>query len=529
MEQPIQSWTANFFSSLGLSGPSGLSESSTGFFGKVMPFVSKYKYWILAIGVAVVLILFAAKAESNTQEAIQKEIQEQEALIRTRKKPVNHKKMGLLYFKHYQKGGDGLDRKQSFVKAIEHLEKCFRNDVEVCMALATLYHNGLAESYDKSGKKVSGIPPNANKSIHFYTLASQLGDGDALLQMADIYHWGLLNFEANKGYAKQLYLLLRKIGNDYQKGIAKDRLLQIKEEDGSVIGSGLNSASPSIDQGGFGGGFENYGQDNILDEEFDPELDNNNGEVEKLSAELGINHANNQNPIEEKFENNAHNVTDHVIDNAVKQTITKLKPATPIIFQVQQTFRDIKRWILAQRCGEDKKRDALITLQEIAKSLNQRSYGETLEIEALQLVWNRIHSNINSKNRNTLKQNLFNELSECVEYGKPVCRKGRITRMIDVLNGVDPEVSIKPKWALNEEMMTSAAKLRQDAINRSQQHVKDALTTPHPSPDQIQICQKFQEQFKRDLVRDFYKKYVDTGLMSKDLLKTEISKWINQI
>jgi hypothetical protein len=231
----------------------------------------------------------------------------------------------------------------------------------------------------------------------------------------------------------------------------------------------------------------------------------------------------------EKFENNPHNVTDHVIDNTVKQTISKLKPVTPILFQEQQTFRDIKRWILAQRSGEDKKRDALLALQEIGKSLNQRSYDETLEVEALQLVWNRIHSNVNSRNRNVLKLNLFNELAECIEYGQPVCRKGRITRLIDVLNGVDPEVNIKPKWALNEEMFRHASELRETAIKQSKPAIRDALLSPHPSPDQVQLCQQFQEKFKKDLVRDFYTTYVDSGLMSKELLKIETSKWIDTL
>jgi len=128
-----------------------------------------------------------------------------------------------------------------------------------------------------------------------------------------------------------------------------------------------------------------------------------------------------------------------------------------------------------------------------------------------------------------LKQNLFNELAECIEYGQPVCRKGRITRLIDVLNGVDPEVVIKPKWALNEEMLRQAAKLREDAVARSPTEVRDALTTPHPSPDQTLLCQKFMDRFKRDLVKDLFAKYVDTGLMSKELLKTEVAKWINTL
>lgn len=515
----------NMVSGAAEAGTSGVTEVFSKFSENFWPYVSAYKYWILAIGVALVFFLIATKAETHSQQQIEEELTKQEVELRKRSY-VDPKKMGMKFYEDYL-AGKGL-KKKNYMGAIRYFEQCYANDVDICMKLAKMYHNGLAESYDKDGNKVLGIPPDARKSIVYYTKAAQMGDGEALLQMADIYHWGLMGFPTNKAHAKQMYLLLRQIGNDYQKGIAKDRLLQIKEEDGTVIGSGLEAADTVTGGGGFGAGFEQFGED-PLKEDFDAEMDNPDLNVQSLSRQLGITHCSRSKPVSEKFENNPHNVTDHVIDNTVKHVITALKPKTPTLFQTNEVFTGIKRWILAQRCGEDKKQDALRALAEIGKSLDKRSYEEAMEIDAIEFVWNRIHSNINVKNRNVLKQNLFNELAECIEYGEPVCIKGRIVRLIDVLNGVDPEVSIKPKWALNEEMLTRAAQLRNDAIARAPDGVRNALNSPNPTPDQVQLSQKFYEKFKRELVHDFYRDYVDSGLMSKELLNTELKKWIHSL
>lgn len=487
----------------------------------------KYKYYAVAAAFVLILVLIAYKSESQSVEELQRiereRIEEIQRLqrVKSEKSQLNPLMLGDKFYTRLEKGIG--DKKANYINVIKYYSACADNNPTVCVRLANLFRAGLPDAYNNAGKKVVGIPPDANKAIYFYTKASQLGDGEALLKMADIYHWGLHDFQENKEYAKQLYLLLRKIGNNYQKGIAKDRLLQISEEDGSVIGGGIEGEGGLTSQ--FQESFENYGK-NPLDDNFDTNLDSANATVDELSRVLNINHSKNQRPPNEKYEHNPDNVTDHVINNSIKQIINNLKANTALIMDVPTVFRDIKRWILAQRGNEDKKRDALKTLNEISKSINQRNYDEHKEIDCLQLVWNRIHANVNKTNKNILKQNLFNELAECVEYNDVVCRTGRIARFFDSLNLIDPLVTLKPKWMLKEEMMEKAAVLRDGAVKRAPAHIRDAVNSPHPSPDQIQLIQAFEDRFKKDLMESFEKEYVERGLMSKELLNTEIAGWL---
>jgi hypothetical protein len=490
--------------------------------------ILNHKNLVIAVCILIVLLLIVnrlTKSELDSEE--EKRIEFEKAQKRIAKlskaKRVDHKALGDEFYKLYEtKNGDAV---QNYLKAISHYENAIKfttNDHEIYFHLGKLHHIGVPDIF-KKGQKVQGIPPNPQKALHYYTIASQLGNGEALLNIADIYHWGLHGVEPNVQYSKQLYLALRKTGNDYLKGIAKDRILQIKEEEGSVIGSG-------VEAGNFGNqfneAFSNYGETQ-LDEDFDVDLDSKNGKVDELIEHLNLPAIMKDDPdIDGKQELNPHNVTDHVIENTIHQTWSKLKTSTPILFNVEITFRDVKRWILAQR-EEDKKRDALLTLNEIAKSMSQSTYEDSREIEALVLVWNRIHSNVNKDNRNILKQNLFNELAECVEYGEVVCQKGRIARFFDALNTIDPEVRLVPKWGIMEEMKNYALKMKNDALKRAPAHIQDAVNSPFPTPEQVEVCSKLNDKLKRDLIETFHKNYVDSGRMSVDLLKTELKKWIN--
>ena len=88
------------------------------------------------------------------------------------------------------------------------------------------------------------------------------------------------------------------------------------------------------------------------------------------------------------------------------------------------------------------------------------------ELDALQLVCNRIHDPVNNQNTNNLKDNLMQELNDCNEERGQVCATGRLSRIIDTLNKTDKEdiVEIIPKNALNQELMSKAANIREKMI-----------------------------------------------------------------
>ena len=147
------------------------------------------------------------------------------------------------------------------------------------------------------------------------------------------------------------------------------------------------------------------------------------------------------------------------------------------------------------------------------------------EIELLNLVWNRIHDDCNKDNIDNLKENLTNELSESIEYGLPVCATGRFNRIIDTLNKVDPLVNIVPTNAINQEMMTNAAKIREEVLKEYSDKDKELIDSTEPNL----IQEQFETHFKDKIRKTFKETYVDKQILTQNKMDSLIEKWIDYI
>jgi hypothetical protein len=77
---------------------------------------------------------------------------------------------------------------------------------------------------------------------------------------------------------------------------------------------------------------------------------------------------------------------------------------------------------------------------------------------ALEKVWNRIQSSREPKNAS---ETLCRQLASGVERGHVVCSTGKISRILGALDGID-DITLRPMWAVREEIATLAAKTRDD-------------------------------------------------------------------
>ena len=146
------------------------------------------------------------------------------------------------------------------------------------------------------------------------------------------------------------------------------------------------------------------------------------------------------------------------------------------------------------------------------------------EMEILCLLYNRINDDVNKENRETLVENLAEELADSQDaQGYLYCTVGRISRMLNSLNVLDPEVTIKPKWAIRQEMLHDASTLKERMTQRLPEKLQLKLQ------NDTEFSDKFDERF-RDLLRERYKiTYVDTGIMSAEELNKEINGWIDYV
>jgi len=377
-------------------------------------------------------------------------------------------------------------------------------------------------------------------AIQHYKEAVQSGYHSAILDLAAVHHWGLPGFRAQRNKAKHLYGVLLKIGKSYEKSLAKDRLRQMQEEEGTIIGNGITAAGGDISGGfssnvfgstpfheqfmSFGESPEDIGKDDLtkgIDDKLLQKLINEDLHISK-----------NRRPDDridddDEIYSDPHNARDHMVNTTAKQSFERLRSNTHIQYDIPTVLKMIHQFITQESdLASHKKQNASKVIENMARNMNSVDYEGSKELEALQLVWNRIKTHYrSSKQRLNLSNNLVNELAECIEYGELVCTAGRVNRIIDSLNFIDPEVKIKPKWAIKQEMMYKAEQIRASMLKSTDGMTRDSLDATVPTAMQTKHIKTFMDKFQRELKRNFTKQYVDGGIMSKDLLYAELSQW----
>lgn len=420
---------------------------------------------------------------------------------------------------------------------------------EICMELAGMFHQGIPETY--SGEdRLPGVPPDAEQAITFYREAIRFGYHGAVLPLASVYHWGLAGFEGNREVAMHLYGAILKTGNDHEKGIAKDRLRQMREEEGKSLGTGMLDDDGPLStafSGGLGGNspYEEHFMD-IGKSKFDIGHDETTRGMNETYVDDLIKNKlqlSNTKRVDDKKKrrggakvsaavavtSDPQNARDHVVVNSAKQSLERLRASTHMQYDVPTTFKMINEYITTKSdASEIKRENAAHVLKEMAKGIANLGYEQSKEIEALHLVWNRIHSQTYAQDRDKRKQlmdNLVSELSECIEFGELVCPTGRFNRIIDALNFLDPIVQIQPQWAVKQMMVAKAGEIEKVMLAKSRGEVRDAMNSQNPNARERQLQQEFSQKLRGAIERDLTRDYVDTGLMTKELLKTELDAW----
>lgn len=197
-----------------------------------------------------------------------------------------------------------------------------------------------------------------------------------------------------------------------------------------------------------------------------------------------------------RVENDKHNVHDSSVVKSVAATVKKLKQQTQLLISLPNTLIQVR-----QLCNGNAKAERVLNRIESSTD-TVTSLNSEKEVNILHLVWNRICSQNYDE---SVKKRLVESLAECVENDSVVCTNGRVSRIVDTLNIVDPVVSIKPRWAVRREILEIASNLRKEYSDGDVELFKTAL----------------REKCKKE--------YVDTALISQPMLDEEINSWIDTI
>ena len=466
------------------------------------------------------------------------EIRTQYKIGKINKKMAEKQRLALLKYTDHKQYLEQLEKQQINAKKKYIYRK-----------LHELYYNGVPDKYDLKGKKIKGVVPDPTKAINYLILADNFGDQDAALKLAKIHHHGMYKLDPNYQKAKQYYN--QAINNavdrdqridaqealrsllDYEQKLSTYKWLNIKppkqkNEHHELIKKQYQptpppARTPFTPQPLWGGGgteiqtatlfraTPNYNQRRYRHPR--------GVRTERMEDPIAVVVTRDTNP----NYNDAHNTHNSQVLSTIKNSLNKLKKSTKMQFSLPDSIRSIRNYIVG-RGSSDKQQDALNSLDSIEKSTSPLTFCKMKEVDALNLVWNRIHNDKHSKNRDDLKDTLFNELAEMQEHGKTVCSTGKFTRIVDTLNVVDDEVAIKPTYAINQEMMDKSAKIRNEMLEKFDENEKKKLEMG-TSSNQDEFDNKLKTQIKTVLHKD----YVESKILTEERFNSELNKWIDHI
>lgn len=437
---------------------------------------------------------------------------------------------------------------------LQQLEKNNQNMKKkyIYRKLHDLYYNGVPDKYNLNGNKIKGIKPDPIKAIAYLTLAQQYGDNEALLLLAQIHHNGMYNFEPNLSKAEQYYKdVINNSSNREQILNAQEGLEKLIEERKNIsIFNWLNIKKTKKKnehhircENIWNKSQQQIGNiNNLFTNTFTPMTATTRPiQTTTLNNIFRANSRRYKHPTgvrTERFDeqiavvvtrdetpnyNDAHNTHNSQVLSTIKNSLNKLKNSTKIVSNLPDSLRSIRSYINSLPTS-DKKDDALKSLDSIEKSTYSLTFCKMKEVDALNLVWNRIHNDKHQSNQSDLKKTLFNELAEMQEHGKTVCSTGKFTRIVDTLNVVDDEVSIKPTYVINQEMMNKSANIRNEMLSKYSESQRKELDMGTSN-----IQEEFESTLKKKIREDLKKDYVDSNILSEQKFNNELNKWIDHI
>ena len=454
---------------------------------------------------------------------------------------------------HENKKIDYLKRLQNF-HIEEKRENNRLNKIHYHRKLHDLYYSGVPDKYDNNGNKIKGIEPNSIKVIKHlrkiikYSPKSEIDS--AKLDLAKLYHFGMHKFKPQFKVAKNLYKsiissclnedihvqteeLLERINKDlHENHVYKWLNLKQPKRESDILGSYTDNAYEKLNveqNNNFDNPTELINTDDMFDNIFDDafQIIEALPQIQPVVRRIETINIPTIPPARTYRDNNRYNDPQNTHNSQVLSTainsINNLKKSTKMEKDLSTSLKEIRQF-LKKMPKNDKRNDALKSLNRIEKNTSPFTFSDMKEVAVLNLVWNRIHSDIHKDNLDTVKESLYNQLADMQEHGYSVCATGRFTRLVDTLNIIDEEVSIKPSYVINQEMMNKSSKIRENMLNTYSENERKELEKGTSNKQE-----EYDKNLKEKIVEELKEDYVKTKILTQEKFDNQINKWINEI
>jgi hypothetical protein len=392
--------------------------------------------------------------------------------------------------------------------------------------LYELYYNGVHDKYDLKGNKIKGVTPDPEKALFYLRQAIECSNNPKLwILMASIYQNGMYNLDPDPKMASDLYQYVYNIFPGTKESIyATDQYYNAQKQ---------LSELKTYNWLGLKYKFKNNHHDKIK-KLFTTAAIATTATVARATPPTNVTRANyfratedEQFDIDDPRRNDMHNTHNSQVVSTVANSVKKLSQNTKINIPVSETLKQIRNYIYTKP-NSDRRNDALKSLESIERNILAISSVKMKEVDVLNIVWNSINSDKHSKNRDDIKDILYTQLSEMQEHGKSVCPTGRLERIVDTLNTFDEDVSIKPTYIINQEMMNKAALIRNKMFEKIKKEKGETLVNQYQmgtAPDQ----NIFDDSLKKEILDKLRNDYVNSNIITENKFDSMTSKWIDEI
>lgn len=405
----------------------------------------------------------------------------------------------------------------------EIIDKEIELEIEIEENLRKLYKNyitGIPSTYDNYGNTIKGIEPDPIKAIEtLMTIIEKYNDINDYITLAQLYHRGLHKMEPNFGEALKLYNYILSISEEVAireicisgikdiENIKVLKYLNIYNKNNELLKINEDKKIPRPDLRNIQRNIQrnierNIERNNIIDDNLtQEEIDVIVREIENIQRNAERNQGNLQNVEYNVNYDDPQNTHNSGIVSTTKYT---LKHLNEINENINEDLIGKLRGYINKMPSSDKTRDAIKSLNQMIQK--NEKLMDSSEMQALNTIIKRADTIGSSY------EPIFEALADMQEHGNTVCSTGRMTRIVSSLNGIDEEVKVIPTYAIKEEMMTKAAKIRASLEKISQEENKE-----------------FDDQlFKDTLIQEFTKDYLDTNILSVQKFHQE-TEWINYV
>jgi hypothetical protein len=407
------------------------------------------------------------------------------------------------------------------------------------LELARYHQVGIDDTYTLRGTLIPGVKPNAISAIRYYEMAAKMGYNRGYYEIATIHEHGCGDYEGSHKKAVEYYKKLNVIDNAQFKQWLNNK---IKMLEGPITDTHIDNLrelpADEVPVGGVGaltneridqihqvttrtevpviwGVNEDWNEDDHAIANLFALDDQLVRETQRIAAPT---------PMFGQVYSDSQNTHDTTLNAAIKNTINLLENSTKLEKNANVTLTEIDAFINDYLTG-DKKSNARLTLSAIKNNSNPVSSVNKTEEEVLTLIWNRIHSPENANNQNNLKENLADYLAECVEHGRVCCATGRVNRVVDTLNAIDPHVELKSTSMINQELMNKAAVVRTKLYNNLSDDDKKKVD----SIDSSDVSDRFTSTLKSEINKMIVDEYIEPKVITKETADKLTSQWIDAL